>query len=343
MDGPHNLHTWPGADTIPGKLQNESVAWPEVWEGELNAIYALSSSLLYSAKGYNLDVARWLREAMHPRDYLNAPYFELWLRSLTAFFDQAQVATRQELTGVRTIPDPDGGGDLDVRITDPGSLDLAAAIRDQALDERIPGFLPQGGGRYAPDADHAYVEGEAASPRYRVGDTVRVVLQTGSGHTRQYPIFRGRTGVILSSYGIVKAQFEGSGARVFQPYYQSAHPDISCRHSPEQTATVQRQEFYLPVYNVRFEGQDLFGADYGEEALAVYADMFEPYLAFVSAANPGDLNGDGVVDRNDYNLFRAALGKRRGQAGYNERADYDGDGQVSLADYRTWYTYFRNA
>ncbi|WP_295612802.1 dockerin type I domain-containing protein, partial [uncultured Lamprocystis sp.] len=106
--------------------------------------------------------------------------------------------------------------------------------------------------------------------------------------------------------------------------------DVGVRSSPQPTG-----------YNLRFPASELFGDGYVEEGLYVHVDMFEPYLQFLSAANPGDLNGDGVVNLADYAVFRAALGKRRGQPGYNERADYDRDGQVSNTDYRTWLTYYR--
>ncbi len=57
----------------------------------------------------------------------------------------------------------------------------------------------------------------------------------------------------------------------------------------------------------------------------------------------GDLNGDGVVNTVDYNIFRGAFGKKSGQAGFNAAADMDGDGSVSLKDYSAWYAcYLKN-
>lgn len=336
MEGPHNLHTWAGSDPIPDKFQPETVVWPEPWEGEMGAIFAMFSAKFYPQAGFNLDVARWLRETVHPRDYLNSPYFELWLDSVATFLDLSGRATRADLTD--GYPPTTAA----VRITNDPALDLATALRNQALGESVPGFgAPRPDGSYAPDADHHYVEGQANNqPRYRVGDRVRTVLQTGTGHTREYPVYRGRTGVITASYGIVKAQFTPDGVRVFQPYYQPGYPDIACRDS-QRDGVGHRQEFLVPVYNVRFAATELFGDGYAEEGLYVHVDMFEPYLQFLSAAMPGDLNGDGVVNLAYYAVFRAALGKRRGQTGYNERADYDRDGQVSNTDYRTWLTYYR--
>ena len=56
----------------------------------------------------------------------------------------------------------------------------------------------------------------------------------------------------------------------------------------------------------------------------------------------GDLDGDGVIDMDDYNAFRSTLGKCEGVAGYINEADYDGDGCVSYRDYRMWYGLFLN-
>jgi hypothetical protein len=61
----------------------------------------------------------------------------------------------------------------------------------------------------------------------------------------------------------------------------------------------------------------------------------------VLARSPADLDGDGDIDGDDYTAFRATLGKCDGDVGYNPEADYDGDGCVSITDYREWYGYYR--
>ncbi|MGD9161262.1 MAG: dockerin type I domain-containing protein [Desulfobacteraceae bacterium] len=48
---------------------------------------------------------------------------------------------------------------------------------------------------------------------------------------------------------------------------------------------------------------------------------------------PGDINGDGVVDQDDYDVFMDALGSSEGDPNYNPAADLDGDGDVDLYDY----------
>ena len=49
---------------------------------------------------------------------------------------------------------------------------------------------------------------------------------------------------------------------------------------------------------------------------------------------PGDLDGDGDVDGDDWTLFMAAFGNSDGDPGYDEDADMDGDGDVDCDDYR---------
>jgi hypothetical protein len=47
---------------------------------------------------------------------------------------------------------------------------------------------------------------------------------------------------------------------------------------------------------------------------------------------PGDLNADGLVDCADLNIVKASFGKRAGQAGFDPRADVNGDGVVNVLD-----------
>jgi hypothetical protein len=49
---------------------------------------------------------------------------------------------------------------------------------------------------------------------------------------------------------------------------------------------------------------------------------------------PGDLDGDGDVDYDDYLIFRTAYGYCAGDANFIEGADLDGDGCVTINDYR---------
>jgi hypothetical protein len=53
-----------------------------------------------------------------------------------------------------------------------------------------------------------------------------------------------------------------------------------------------------------------------------------------TAAVRGDLDGDGDVDANDMQAFRAVLGKSQGDPGFNSAADFDGDGRITINDLR---------
>ena len=58
--------------------------------------------------------------------------------------------------------------------------------------------------------------------------------------------------------------------------------------------------------------------------------------------NKGDLDHDGDVDEDDYQIIHAAIGHSVGDPAYNPEADYDGDGRVTLVDYQIWILYYRD-
>jgi hypothetical protein len=51
------------------------------------------------------------------------------------------------------------------------------------------------------------------------------------------------------------------------------------------------------------------------------------------ATTPGDLNGDGTVDCADLAIIKASFGTRKGQAGFDARADTTNDGVVGVQDF----------
>jgi len=52
----------------------------------------------------------------------------------------------------------------------------------------------------------------------------------------------------------------------------------------------------------------------------------------IALSIPGDLNGDGKVDCADIAIVKVAFGKRKGQAGFDARADTNNDGIVDVRD-----------
>jgi Chitobiase/beta-hexosaminidase C-terminal domain len=65
-------------------------------------------------------------------------------------------------------------------------------------------------------------------------------------------------------------------------------------------------------------------------------------ITCTSEGVPGDLDGDGIIGVNDYNIFISAFGKCDGQAGYHSGCDYDGDNCITFVDYQIWYGYYMN-
>jgi hypothetical protein len=51
----------------------------------------------------------------------------------------------------------------------------------------------------------------------------------------------------------------------------------------------------------------------------------------------GDLNGDGLVDDADLDVFLAALNTAADEPGFDPALDLDADGVVSQRDYQIWY------
>ena len=90
----------------------------------------------------------------------------------------------------------------------------------------------------------------ATAPRFKTGQTVQTRGYASPGHTRLPRYARGKTGVIHKL----------NGGWVF--------PDSNAHGQGEDPQH---------LYTVAFSGAELWGAD-GDQNLAVYLDLFEPYL-----------------------------------------------------------------
>lgn len=101
----------------------------------------------------------------------------------------------------------------------------------------------------------------AADPLFIDGARVRVRTAAPQahtwGHTRAPRYTRGRVGVVVRHHG----------AHIF--------PDRHAAHGKKQPAH---------LYSVRFEAKELWGKAEGSGQLAVYVDLFEPYLQAADAA-----------------------------------------------------------
>ncbi len=63
------------------------------------------------------------------------------------------------------------------------------------------------------------------------------------------------------------------------------------------------------------------------------ANFTSPEAIYVTFTTPGDVNGDGVATCADLALTKASFNKRQGQAGFDPRADFNGDGAVDIKDW----------
>ena len=87
-------------------------------------------------------------------------------------------------------------------------------------------------------------------PAYQPGDAVKTRNMHPTGHTRLPGYARGKRGQIVNYYGV----------QLFDDATSAGQPDAA-----------------QPLYNVRFEGQELWGES-AEPNSAVYLDMWESYL-----------------------------------------------------------------
>ena len=265
MDGPHNSQGWSGIGPIPDKQQPVTTAWHEPWQGQLNAIYALLFTAVAGngIKGkpvpfYNLDAARWGRELLSPRDYMNASYYGLWLNTIEIFLDNyGQFFNISTTDLVRR------------KITTPFRLGRANDIRSRASTQSIPGCdgPPENGLHHSKRYDPAVVGsinkiGE--NPKFLPGDRVNVIRTIGSWHSRLYPYIKGAKGTISQYYGLSEESLQ-----TFDGKYHGPYPEVACQ---------SKQKFYAPVYSVRFRSQDCFGDINIDPRIFINIDIWEPMM-----------------------------------------------------------------
>jgi hypothetical protein len=58
--------------------------------------------------------------------------------------------------------------------------------------------------------------------------------------------------------------------------------------------------------------------------------------------NCADLDGNGLVSANDYQMFRETLGRAAGDPAYSPCADYDASGAVGFGDFQVWLGCYRD-
>ena len=106
--------------------------------------------------------------------------------------------------------------------------------------EAVPAVLAKGGPTERPGPE----------PAFRVGDRVRTRNHQPKGHTRLPGYARGHVGTVTAFHGC------------------HVYPDTNARFEGEHPC---------PLYTVRFDAVELFGAD-ADPTLSVSIDAWEPYL-----------------------------------------------------------------
>lgn len=270
MDGPHYSVQWGGLGSIPDKQQPVSQPWHHRWQAFLQSMYAQLFTQAGNGFGkqaekpfFGLDAARWSRETMPPRDYMNGEYYAYWLTAICTFVAEYG----PEALGI------DINELIALKICTPQQLQRIAAIRRLAFQQKVPGVSgPVNPGRLAGlfksdkynPAEVGSIEAIGDRARFKVGDRVRVSHLQGNWHTRCYPYVRGCEGSVIVCYGLSEekpGQFDGK--------YHGPFPEVACQ---------SRQKFYAPVYGVRFSGSDVFGRTNVDPRLTVNLDLWEPHL-----------------------------------------------------------------
>jgi nitrile hydratase beta subunit len=150
-------------------------------------------------------------ERMDPAHYLSSPYYERWLTGLTTLAVEAGLTTPED------------------------------------LDRRAGGRFPLS------QADRGVLPDDLTSrttPRFAIGDTVRVRERHPPGHTRAPRYVQGRRGTVV---------------RVDDA---AAIDDIEAHGGGSVTD---------PLYGVRFASRELWG-EAGTDGDSVHVDLFERYL-----------------------------------------------------------------
>ncbi|BBK32851.1 nitrile hydratase [Stella humosa] len=168
MNGAHDLGGVDGFGPVLREVDEPLFHHP--WERRAFGI-TLAAGLLGR---WNIDMARFAREDTSPVTYLNATYYEQWLRGLERLLVERGLVGAQELaTGVAEGP---------------GAVPAVPA-------ERVPEILARG-------RSSLRAPPESAPPRFAVGTRVRVRNLHPRGHTRMPRYCRGQVGTIARDHGV---------------------------------------------------------------------------------------------------------------------------------------------
>ena len=219
MNGIHDMGGMHGFG--PVEREDGEPVFHHPWEGRVFGMFIAAQVPAPGGK-------RYLIESMNPQGYLNASYYERWMHACVQACVNAGVLTAEELEArmadLRANPDAvlPQRSDTELLVRVNARLQTPRAIRHET----------------------------SRTPRFVVGEAVRVRNLHPVGHTRLPRYVRGQPGVITNFYGFHDVQ----------------------DHLPSGTEAPPE-----PVYAVRFEAQTLWGPA-AEANGALYIDMWERYL-----------------------------------------------------------------
>jgi nitrile hydratase len=165
-----------GPQDLGGQMGFGPIA-PEADEPYFHAEWekrALGMTLAAGAMGHwNIDESRHARESLHPADYYESSYYEIWIKALETLLKRHGFVTSAEL--------------------DAGHADEQGTVPRRVLDaENVPGVLAKGG-----PCDRPLNTG----PRFRPGDRVRTINDHPAGHTRLPRYARDKAGRVEAAHG----------------------------------------------------------------------------------------------------------------------------------------------
>ena len=170
-------------------------------------------------------------EAMNPFDYFKFRYYEKWLGGISSFFIEEGYITEEELDAKTAL------------YLKNGNLDSASLPEksEPAIDAQVIKYLQEGD---SPQRD------VAVTPKFAVGDKIRIKSIPPTEHTRLPGNLQGKIGIIDVAYPAPYTYFFTTTDGLGKP---------------------------MPVYNVKFEARELWG-ETAEPNSFYYNDLFETYL-----------------------------------------------------------------
>jgi nitrile hydratase beta subunit len=232
------LHDMGGNERFFGPIDREAdePVFHEPWEARTFGLVMAVGGIL----GANFDATRDAIERLDEETYLRG-YYVRWLHAL-----ERQLEARRFMAE----------GELDARLrgqAPPGKATRKPPRWQKAMRTRLmrkamapmPAWLL----RLYPRAQ-GFARKAQSAPVFQPGDSVRVLSERPSGHTRIPGYLCGRRGTVQ----------RGHGAMVF--------PDVHAEG---------REEDPRHLYTVRFEGEEVWGGG-AEPGIVLLVDLFEPYL-----------------------------------------------------------------